>query len=134
MTMLIRSALAAALTLSLAGPALAGQTLHYVALVDNGKQAGHQTVTVGDDGVTRVDYLFKDNGRGPELKEEFTLAPDGTFARYYVKGSTTFGAPVDESFVREGDHARWKTTADQGEGARLDFSAGMGFDRLSLNG
>jgi hypothetical protein len=115
--LLIRSALAAALTLSLAAPALAAQTLRYVALVDDGKQAGHQTVTLGDDGVTRVDYIFKDNGRGPELKEEFTLAPDGTFATYHVTGSTTFGAPVDESFVREGDRVRWKTTNDQGEQA-----------------
>ncbi|HJW46557.1 MAG TPA: amidohydrolase family protein, partial [Lysobacter sp.] len=86
----------------------------YVVLVDGGKQAGHQVVTIGDDGVTRVDYLFKDNGRGPELKEEFRLAPDGTFLNYQVKGSTTFGAPVDESFEREGSQVTWKSTSDQG--------------------
>src|SRR5688572_4818925 len=113
-TVLTRTALAAALALSLTGPALAAQTLRYVALVDDGKQAGHQTVTVGDDGVTRVDYIFKDNGRGPELKEEFTLAPDGTFTRYQVKGTSTYGAPIDESFSREGDSVRWKSTSDQG--------------------
>ena len=96
-------------------PALAGETIRYVALVDNGKNAGHQIVTRDDDGVTRVDFLFKDNGRGPELKEEYTLAPDGTFARYQVKGSSTFGAPVDETFSRDGDHARWHSTSDQGE-------------------
>lgn len=94
--------------------ALAAETLHYVALVDGGKQAGRQTVAVGDDGVTRVDFIFKDNGRGPELKEEFVLAPDGTFARYQVKGVSTFGAPVDESFVREGRQGRWKSTSDSG--------------------
>ena len=46
----------------------ATQTIQYVALVDGGKNAGHQMVTTGDDGVTHVDFIFKDNGRGPELK------------------------------------------------------------------
>ena len=39
-----------------------------------------------------VDFIFKDNGRGPELKEEYTLAADGTFTRYHAKGTSTFGA------------------------------------------
>ena len=97
------------------GAAYAADTIEYVALVDGGKQAGHQIVVHGDDGVTRVDYLFKDNGRGPELKEEYTLAADGTFATYSVKGASTFGAPVDESFAIQNGVARWKSTSDAGE-------------------
>jgi len=97
------------------GAARAAETVEYVALVDGGKQAGHLIVAHGDDGVTRVDYLFKDNGRGPELKEEYTLAADGTFATYSVKGQSTFGAPVDENFRIENGVARWKSTSDAGE-------------------
>src|SRR5688572_8938861 len=111
----MKRALALTLAFVLASPAHAAETLRYVALVDNGKQAGHQIVTTGDDGITRVDYIFKDNGRGPELKEEFKLAPDGTFTSYRVTGSTTFGAPVDESFGRDGNRAWWKSTSDKGE-------------------
>jgi cytosine/adenosine deaminase-related metal-dependent hydrolase len=96
-------------------PALAAETIRYVALVDGGKPAGHQIVEHGDDGVTRVDYMFKDNGRGPELKETYTLASDGTYARYEAKGTSTFGAPVDETFGIEEGTARWKSTADAGE-------------------
>ncbi len=95
--------------------ALAAETIRYVALVDGGKTAGHQIVEHGDDGVTRVDYMFKDNGRGPELKETYVLASDGTFASYSAKGASTFGAPVDESFAIENGVARWKSTADAGE-------------------
>ena len=113
----MKRALALTLAFVLASPAHAAETLRYVALVDNGKQAGHQIVTTGEDGVTRVDYIFKDNGRGPELKEEFRLAPDGTFTSYRVTGSTTFGAPVDESFGRDGNKAWWKSTSDKGEQA-----------------
>lgn len=97
--------------------ALAGQTTRYVALVDGGKEAGQQVVTQGDDGVIRVEFVFKDNGRGPELKEAFTLAPDGTFQTYRVSGSSTFGAPVEESFTRTGDAVRWKSTSDEGDQA-----------------
>ena len=113
----MKHTLAISLAMLLASPAYAAETLRYVALVDNGKQAGHQVVTTGDDGVTRVDYIFKDNGRGPELKEEFKLAPDGTFTSYHVTGSTTFGAPVDESFGRDGNKVWWKSTSDKGEQA-----------------
>lgn len=97
------------------GAAQCAETIKYLALVDGGKQAGQQEVVKGDDGKVRVDFIFKDNGRGPELKEEYTLAADGTFLTYSVKGSSTFGAPVDESFSVEGGVARWKSTSDSGE-------------------
>jgi hypothetical protein len=111
-----RGILALALALAgLSGIAHSAETIKYLALVDGGKQAGQQEVVKGDDGKVRVDFIFKDNGRGPELKEEYSLAPDGTFLTYSVKGSSTFGAPVDESFVIENGVARWKSTADAGE-------------------
>ncbi len=110
----MKPVLAFCCALLLAPSALAAETLKYVALVDGGKQAGEQTVVVGDDGTTRVDFVFKDNGRGPELKEEFRLRADGTYDRYQVKGASTFGAPVDETFVRNGDTGTWKSTSDSG--------------------
>ena len=39
-------------------PAQAADTLRYVILVDNGKQAGHQTTRVGDDGVVSTEFMF----------------------------------------------------------------------------
>ena len=101
----------------------AAETIKYIALVDGGKQAGGQTVVHGDDGVTRVDFIFKDNGRGPELKEEYVLAADGTFATYSVKGTSTFGAPVDENFRVENSVAIWKSTADAGEQPLVEGAA-----------
>jgi hypothetical protein len=110
----MKAALFFALGLGLLAKADAGETLRYVALVDGGKKAGHQLVEQGDDGVTSVDFIFKDNGRGPELKEEFTLGPDGTYVRYAVKGAAEMGAPIDETFRRDGDKAKWKSTSDEG--------------------
>lgn len=92
----------------------AAEPLRYVALVDGGKKAGEQVVTVGDDGVTRVEFIFKDNGRGPELKEQYSLNPDGTYRDYQVKGTATFGAKIDESFRVDDGKATWKSTSDEG--------------------
>jgi cytosine/adenosine deaminase-related metal-dependent hydrolase len=98
-----------------ASPAAAAETIRYVALVDGGKKAGEQVVRKGDDGTTHVDFIFKDNGRGPELKEEYKLAADGTYSQYKVTGTSTFGAKVDETFARTGDNAQWKSTSDEGK-------------------
>ena len=98
----------------LAGPAAAAETIRYVALVDGGTKAGEQVVQKDDDGTIHVDFVFKDNGRGPELKEEYSLAADGTYSQYKVSGTSTFGARVDENYTRTGDNAEWKSTSDHG--------------------
>lgn len=106
--------LAVAATLGL--PALAAtQTIRYDLHVESGKRIGEQVVERDDDGTVRVKYGFKNNGRGPDLVEQFRLAPDGTLAQYTVKGNSTFGAVVDDSFERRGDKAVWKSTTEQGE-------------------
>jgi Amidohydrolase family len=95
---------------------LYAETTNYTALVNGGTtKAGHQTVTRDDDGNTKVEFIFKDNGRGPELKEQFKVGADGTISDYHVVGSSTFGAPIDESFTRRGDKATWQSTTDHGE-------------------
>jgi len=100
-----------------AAAASAADTTRYVALVNGGKdKAGHQWVT-RDGNRTRVDFIYKDNGRGPELKEEFTLGEDGTLTRYRIKGVSTFGALVDETFTLAGGKAKWKSTSDKGDQA-----------------
>jgi len=91
------------------------QTTRYVFISENnGKQMGEQVVETHDDGLTKVRYIYKDNGRGPELTEEFRLAADGTMSEYHVKGNSTFGAVVDEHFERHGGKAQWKSTSEAG--------------------
>jgi hypothetical protein len=105
----------AALALILTAAAVGADTTRYVALVNGGKdKAGHQWVTRNGN-TYKVDFIFKDNGRGPEQKEEFTLDDAGVFTRYRVTGTSTFGSKIDETFTRSGDKASWKTTSDKGE-------------------
>src|SRR5438876_8330164 len=58
---------------------------------------------------------YRNNGRGPDIKEHSRFAPDGTLASFEVKGKSTFGAPIDESYTRNGGTARWRSLADRGE-------------------
>jgi len=99
----------------LSGMALAAEQHKYSILVDNGVKAGEQIVDIADDGSIKVRYIFKDNGRGPELNEQISLAADGTIASYQAKGNSTFGSVINETFQRQGQQARWQSGQQQGQ-------------------
>jgi hypothetical protein len=93
--------------------AQADTTLQYDVLFE-GKKGGAQTTVIGDDGRIRVSYSHRSNGRGPDLEEAITLAGDGTFQRYRLKGKTTYGAVLDEIFTVTRGRASWRSSAEQG--------------------
>jgi len=92
-------------------------TTKYLIISENGKQIGEQVVDRGDDGLTKVRFIYKDNGRGPELTEQFRIGADGTMTEYEVKGNSTYGAVVDEHFERKGGQAAWHSTSEKGSTA-----------------
>ena len=92
----------------------APQTLRYDIYTENGKRAGEQIVQTDAAGLTRVKYIFKDNGRGPELTEQFRVGPDGTLTEYAVQGNSTYGAVVNDKFERKDGQASWHSTTEQG--------------------
>lgn len=104
----------------LAGTALAAvdtSERKWIITVDNGKVAGEQTLRCDAAGECRGRFIFKDNGRGPEIDEVFRLAGDGSYASYQATGATTFGSKVDERFAVEGGKATWASSTEQGESA-----------------
>ncbi|WP_444846294.1 amidohydrolase family protein [Duganella caerulea] len=109
--------------------ATAAANIKYLIIAENGKQIGEQAVERQDDGLTKVRFIFKNNGRGPELTEQFRMGADGVMTEYSVKGNSTFGAVVDERFARTGGQAEWKSTSEQGTKA---VSGPAGY--LPLNG
>ena len=104
-------------SLLLAQPADAAQITRYLLFTADRRAAGEQVVERGDDGQVKVRFIFKDNGRGPEMEERLRLAPDGTLAEFHVTGSAELGGPIDERFVREGEGARWTSAAETGAAA-----------------
>ncbi len=102
--------------LALYANAAFAQTVRYTVLFQN-KPSGEQVTTVHTDGLITVAFRYRDNGRGPDLKERIRIASDGTPVLYSVKGQSTYGAPVRESFELKGGLARWDALADQGRKA-----------------
>jgi len=101
----------------------------WVIIVDSGKRGGQIVANCRDARTCDVNYIFKDNGRGPEVAEQFELAADGTFSRYRAKGATTFGSRIDERFEVRGERGRWQSTTERG-----DTDAAKGKLYLPLNG
>ena len=101
----------------------AAEQRRYTILVDNGVKAGEQVVEIDEQGNTKVRFIFKDNGRGPELNETISLNEDGTLASYSAKGNSTFGSVINEGFTQQGDAASWyageKTGSTKVEGSAL---------------
>ena len=75
----------------------------YTILVDNGVKAGEQIVEVNEQGETKVRFIYKDNGRGPELNETIKLNPDGTIASYQGQGKSTFIKAIVNEFEYQGN-------------------------------
>jgi hypothetical protein len=88
----------------------------YVVLFQ-GKAGGAQTTTVAADGSVTVDFSYRDNGRGPDVKEELAFERDGSLKGHRLTGKSTFGGPIDETYARDGAKARWQSVADRGEAA-----------------
>lgn len=97
----------------------AAHAADYVVLIQN-QPAGHLKVLTGADGRTETDLSYRDNGRGPDIKESFSVDARGVPVTYEANGRSTFGAAVRESYQREGGRARWTSHADQGDIAASD--------------
>src|SRR5256886_10489050 len=105
---------AATAALALSGAALADTTSHYTVLFQE-RVAGSEVATVRGDGGVDVQMSYRNNGRGPDLEEHSRFAADGTLLSFEVKGKSTYGAPIDESYTLKGGRARWRSQADRGE-------------------
>ena len=67
---------------------------------------GHlKTHTVGD--TIQIDYDYKNNGRGPTMKETIVLNTDGFPVQWDITGNTTFGNTVDEHYTLNKTAASW---------------------------
>lgn len=113
----LSAVMALAIASAFNAPAIAAETLRYVLITENGKQAGEQVVERGDDGLTKVRFIYKNNGRGPELTEQIRYHADGTMASYAVQGNSTYGAVVNEQFAVKDGKAAWQSTTERGEQA-----------------
>jgi imidazolonepropionase-like amidohydrolase len=95
-------------------PVLANSSeVEYVILLENGVEAGHQTVKRHGNTID-VNFNFKENGRGPTLKEHIILASDGTMKEYRVSGTSEMGGEVSERFSARNSLIKWHSNSEDG--------------------
>jgi imidazolonepropionase-like amidohydrolase len=105
--------LCAVAALSLALPTLASAETASFTVVFGGKNVGHLVAeTKGDK--TTIDFDIKNNGRGPTDAETITSNADGLPVAWSIKGATTFGSKVEESFRQSGSRAEWRDSTGKG--------------------
>ncbi len=92
----------------------AEDTVTRYAVLIEGRPSGTQVTTRHAGGAIDVTMSYKDNGRGPDIKEHYQLAPDGSLASFEVKGTSTFGGPINESYALRDGRAQWRSEADRG--------------------
>ncbi|MGA1342638.1 MAG: hypothetical protein ACO33A_06265 [Hyphomonas sp.] len=90
-----------------AGPATATTETFSVRLF--GQTLG-QLVAIRTGDTVSVDYEYRNNGRGPTLAETIRLGPDGLPVSWTIRGTTTFGNQIQETFSLEGGVASWTDT------------------------
>ena len=106
-------AMACALALGAAGPALA--EVHKYVVMAGGEQVGHLTADVQDRHVS-VDYAVVNNGRGPKAREQIDLDVAGMPVSWTIEGESLFGSPVHEHYTWKAGAAEWASQADKGQG------------------
>lgn len=85
---------------------------NYTVIVGENKVGYLKANTSGD--TINIDYDYKNNGRGPTIKETLVLNAEGYPIDWQVSGNTTFGNAIDEHFSAEGSSATWTDATGSG--------------------
>src|SRR6476469_4203990 len=109
---LLTSAALAALAAAIAAPASAEMQRYSV--IFGGKNVGHLNADV-QPAQTSVDFDYKNNGRGPTMKEAIRLDANGLPTAWDITGATTFGSKVEEHFASNGSTATWVDSTGKGK-------------------
>jgi hypothetical protein len=87
-----------------------------LSVISNGQIVGHLQVRETGENV-HVDYLVRENGRGPTAHEDIQFGAKGLPNRWTIAGTSLVDAPTREFFEVNGGRAHWVTEADRGETA-----------------
>lgn len=103
----------AAALLAAVGVAGAAETKRY-SVVSSGEKVGSLVATIDGSSVD-LDYIVRNNGRGPKWIEHIETGKDGRVVNWTIKGESTFGAAIDEEYVWADGRSAWRSQADAGE-------------------
>ncbi|WP_245529066.1 amidohydrolase family protein [Aequorivita sublithincola] len=82
-------------------------------VIISGVKVGHLNLSRSGDTLV-TDYDYKDNGRGPTIKETIVLNSEGFPVQWDITGNTTFGNDIKESYKLDGQQASWTDATGEG--------------------
>lgn len=118
---LLALAAATAAAATTASTATTATTAADFTVLVQGQPAGHLKVTA--DAAARsigTDFSYRNNGRGPDIRETIRLDERGQPTAYEAAGKLTYGATLKERFELHGGRAKWTSHADTGDEAAGD--------------
>lgn len=121
----LRHRLAAGLLAGLAALAVAlpvrAQAPQRFTVTMHNEAAGAMVMSPGTTPDTvNIEFSFRDNGRGPDLKESYRIDALGAPAAYQGKGKSTFGNDIDETYAWSDGRGRWTSLVDRGDKAVVE--------------
>jgi hypothetical protein len=84
----------------------------------SGTPVGKLDVTHDD--VTRSEYEYRNNGRGPTFHEIIEFDAEGYPVDWTISGNVTFGNAIEESFAAAAGQGKWTDTTGSGSAALDD--------------
>jgi imidazolonepropionase-like amidohydrolase len=84
-------------------------------VVSSTRPSGSSVMTTAPDGTITITLDVLENGRGPHTDAVLRLGGDGTIVSLTATGHHEMATKVDETFARDGDRVRWKSTEEAGE-------------------
>ncbi len=94
------------------GLVLAEATAQRSVILMMGKPAGELVRKVDPDGSIHVHYEYNDRGRGPKTDSVYRVAEDASVIEARTQGVNYFKGKVEETYSRDGKHAKWKNSAE----------------------
>lgn len=111
-TFLAASALAAAFV-----PITAYADAERFSVIFGGRNVGHLNADVNGDQIA-IDFDYKNNGRGPTIRETIRTDATGLPVAWKIDGTTTFGSKTAENYAVTGKRATWTDSTGPGKAAR----------------
>jgi len=71
-------------------------------------------------GTTQIDFEYRNNGRGPTIRESVKFGETGLPKEWRIEGHTTFGNPIDEQFSLADGNADWKDSTGTGTATPME--------------
>jgi len=95
-------------------PATAFADTENYTVIFGSRNVGH-LIADTNGATTTIDFDYKNNGRGPTMKEVLSIDAQGLPTSWTVEGTTTFGSKVSESFALKGRRATWRDSTGPGK-------------------